>query len=193
MPAMFDVDIQQTIQAWRQIATVPNLSAGKGKDGRKSGDSLKKLQDYHKVLSVALSSFLSCYENGGFFWEDEDGQEILLKPYIHMIIGDIAGVNEMVGQYNTCAANCVVKDCKCNHDDILSFPPKCQQVKWFEIQSCNTPEEVFALFAQKGLVSEKDMSDAMTDADFAKSMSKHSISNAFDSLPLSLIDDSCFA
>lgn len=185
MPAMLDVDIQQTIQAWRQIATVPNLSAGKGKDGRKSGDSLKKLQDYHKVLSVALSSFLSCYENGGFFWEDEDGQEILLKPYIHMIIGDIAGVNEMVGHYNTCAANCVVKDCKCNHDDILSFPPKCQQVKWFEIQSCNTPEEIFALFAQKGLVSEKDMSEAMTDPNFAKSISKHSISNAFDSLPLS--------
>jgi hypothetical protein len=32
MPAMLDVDIQQHFKAWRQIATIPNLSAGKGKD-----------------------------------------------------------------------------------------------------------------------------------------------------------------
>jgi hypothetical protein len=84
-----DVDIQQHSKAWRQIATIPNLSAGKGKDGKKNKNSFAKLQDYHKVLSVALSSFTECYEKGGFYWKDAEGNEILLKPYINMIIGDI--------------------------------------------------------------------------------------------------------
>jgi hypothetical protein len=103
MPAMLDVDIQQHSKAWRQIATIPNLSAGKGKDGKKNKNSFAKLQDYHKVLAVALSSFTKCYEDGGFYWKDADDNEILLKPHVHMIIGDIAGVNEMVGHYNTAA------------------------------------------------------------------------------------------
>jgi hypothetical protein len=124
----------QKSKAWRQIATIPNLSAGKGKDGQKNKNSFAKLQDYHKVfLSVALSSFAECYEKGGFYWKDAEGNEILLKPYNHMIIGDIAGVNEMVGHYNTNHANCVVKDCKCNHEELLSFPPVCHQVKWKDL------------------------------------------------------------
>jgi hypothetical protein len=36
MPAMLDVNAQQKIGFWRSIATIPNLSAGKGKDGKKS-------------------------------------------------------------------------------------------------------------------------------------------------------------
>jgi hypothetical protein len=35
MPAMLDVNVQQTTAAWRQVATIPNLSAGRGKDGKK--------------------------------------------------------------------------------------------------------------------------------------------------------------
>jgi hypothetical protein len=97
MPAMLEVDIQHHSKAWRQIATIPNLSAGSGKDRKKNKNSFAKLQDYHKVLSVALSSFTKCYEDGGFYWKDADGNDILLKPYIHMTIGDIAEVNEMVG------------------------------------------------------------------------------------------------
>jgi hypothetical protein len=42
MPAMLDVDIQQHSKAWRQISTIPNLSAGKGKDGRKGPTSSLK-------------------------------------------------------------------------------------------------------------------------------------------------------
>lgn len=99
------MDVQQLAAAWRQISTIPNLSAGKGKDGRKSKDSLHKLEDYHKVMNVALSSFMKYYEQGGFMWKDDAGRDVLLKPYLHMIIGDIAGVNEMVGHYNTCKAN----------------------------------------------------------------------------------------
>ena len=38
MPAMLDVNVQQTTAAWRQVATIPNLSAGRGKDGKKTAN-----------------------------------------------------------------------------------------------------------------------------------------------------------
>jgi hypothetical protein len=62
-------------------------------------------------MSVALSSFKKYYEQGGFTWRDENGVEVLLKPYVHMFVGDIAGVNEMIGHYNSSKARCVVKNC----------------------------------------------------------------------------------
>jgi hypothetical protein len=48
-----------------------------------------------------FSSFKNYYEQGGFTWRDENGVEVLLKPYVHMFVGDIAGVNEMIGHYTT--------------------------------------------------------------------------------------------
>ncbi|MGA0823871.1 MAG: hypothetical protein ACO3PG_05370, partial [Pelagibacteraceae bacterium] len=209
MPAMFDTTIQQYSSAWRQIATVPNLSAGKGKDGRKSKDSLWKLEDFHKVnrlqdsctttihsspnillhqqvMHVALSSFKQYYEAGGFLWMDENGNEVVLKPYLHMCIADISGMNELLGHFNTCKARCVVKDCKCSHNDLLLCnPPKCQQVKWTEIQQCSNIKEIFDLYESKNLVSERDMTEMMVNKDVAQFISKHPITNAFDSLPLS--------
>ena len=85
MPAMIDIDAQQKVNAWRQIATIPNLSSGKGSDGQTSKSGLRNLEDYHKVMNVALSSFVECYENGGFYWTDEKGRTVLLKPYVHYI------------------------------------------------------------------------------------------------------------
>lgn len=62
MPAMLDSTIQQYSSAWRQIATIPNLSAGKGKDGRKNRDSYKKLVDFHKVCMfvIVIMPLLRC-------------------------------------------------------------------------------------------------------------------------------------
>jgi hypothetical protein len=144
MPAMIDVNAKQKIGSWRSIATIPNLSAGKGKDGKKSKDPFKKLCDYHKVMSVALSSFVKCYEDGGFMWHDKStGTDVLLKPYVHCFVGDIAGINEMIGHYNNNSANCLVKDCKCNQDKILEFEPNCSPIKWTDLQACDTAKEVF--------------------------------------------------
>ena len=184
MPAMIDVEYQQKVCAWRQTGTVPNLSAGKGADGKDSRSAINKLKDYHKVVHAALTSFRKCYEDGGFLWVDKKGEEILLKPYVHCFIGDIAGVNEMIGHYNNCSANCLAKDCKCAQDDILQFPPKCKQMRWLDLQACTTVDEIFQLYADKGLVSERDMCRVRHDPDFAKSISKHCIDNAFDKLPL---------
>ena len=186
MPAMLDINAQRKSSSWRSIATIPNLSAGKGTHGsKKNKDPLLKLQDYHKVMSVALSSFVKCYEDGGFMWQDEQGRDVLLKPYVHCFVGDIAGVNEMIGHFNTWNSQCPAKDCKCSREEFVNtFPPKCSPVQWAEIQECKDVKEIFKLYLQKGLVSEKDMSVILDDPDYAKAISKHPIKNAFDALPL---------
>jgi hypothetical protein len=74
-----------------------------------------------------------------------------------MFVGDIAGVNEMIGHYKSSKARCVVKDCKCDKDDVMQFPLKCQQVTWADLQSCDTVEEIFEMYTRKGMISEKDM------------------------------------
>jgi hypothetical protein len=50
-------------------------------------------------------------------WKDNDGRDVLLKPYIHMIVGGTAGINEMVGHYNTCSAK------KCKFEDLTQCRP----------------------------------------------------------------------
>ncbi|MGA0401410.1 MAG: hypothetical protein ACO3PX_15705, partial [bacterium] len=184
MPAMIDVDGQQEISSWRQTATIPNLSVGLGKDKKRGYTALNKLRDYHKVLEAALSSFKQCYEDGGFLWVDDQGNDIVLKPYVLFFIGDIAGVNEMVGHYNNCNANCLAKDCHCTQDDLLQFPPKCKPMRWLDLQQCETVEEVFDLYESHNLISERDMDAVLHDELFARSISKHPIKNAFDGLPL---------
>ena len=115
-------------------------------------------------MSVALSSFVKCYEDGGFMWQDEQGRDVLLKPYVHCFVGDIAGVNEMIGHFNTWNSQCPAKDCKCSREEFVnSFPPKCSPVQWAEIQECSDVKEIFNLYLQKGLVSEKDMSVILDD------------------------------
>jgi hypothetical protein len=55
-------------------------------------------------------------------WHDKStGTDVLLKPYVHCFVGDIAGINEMIGHYNNNSANCLVlvKDCKCNQEEVL--------------------------------------------------------------------------
>jgi hypothetical protein len=56
MPAMTDIDAQQVVNTWHQIATIPNLNVGEGKNGKKN---------FHSVLKAALSSFIEKYEQGG--------------------------------------------------------------------------------------------------------------------------------
>jgi hypothetical protein len=55
MPAMLDVNVQQTTAVWRQVATIPNLSAGRGKDGKKLA---KHSSNYMTITRSCLLRFL---------------------------------------------------------------------------------------------------------------------------------------
>jgi hypothetical protein len=61
---------------------------------------------------------------------------------------------------------------------------KCKQMTWTDLNACSSEAEVFDLYAEHGLISERDMTDMMKDGIFAKFISKHQINNAFDALPL---------
>ncbi len=96
-----------------------------------------------------------------------------------MICEDLAGVNELVGHYNTWTANCLLKDCKCTQSDLLEFPLQCKPMTWAELQECDMVEEIFALYEKKGLISERDMMKVTEDPEFAKEISKQSLSDPY--------------
>lgn len=58
-------------------------------------------------------------------------------------------------------------------------------MSWSELQACDTVQDIFHLYREKGLISERDMTEIMKDKEMAKTLSKHQIANAFDSLPIS--------
>ena len=151
MLAMANVNAQQVVTSWWQIATIPILSIRKGEDARTTNDSLNKLKDYHKVLKVALSLFMEKYSEGGIMWRDNEGRAVLLKPYIHMSVGDTTSIiSNMVGHYNTCKAKCVTKDCTCQFSDLVTFPPKCRQTRYRDIKLCSDVREVFHKYSLNG-------------------------------------------
>jgi hypothetical protein len=183
--AMITNDGQYNIKAWRVLAYIPNLSAGKGIDGKKSNDAALNRRDFHKCLSVAMSSVKQHYDAGGIWWKDPNGKDVLLKPIIHMSIGDTVGQNELVNHYNNYLANCLGKDCLCSQKDILTWPCQCRWPLWKEISECPNDAEVFSLYDRCGLVSYKDVAMARGDAEYAKTISKDPFETVWDFLPLS--------
>ena len=185
--AMLDCHTQQRTEAWKMGATVPNLSVKKGRNKkRKKGSSKQGLQDMHNILKIALSSLKEAYDNGGIIWKGRDGKTKILKPYIHMIIGDTAGNNELCGHYLGGKSRCLVKDCKCSFEVLHKTPPKCHTMTWKDLHECNGDDAmIFQKFDEKGLISLKTLSEIIDDEKLQKSNSYHDISNFTDGLPLS--------
>ena len=183
-PAMVSIEGQMKNRAWRCAAFIPNLAAGKGSDGKKTGQSITKLEDLHKCLNVAFSSFQEYYEEGGILWEDPSGEEVLLKHYLQHTNGDNKGAGELTNHYGCWQARCLIKDCKCDKKGYTKFPSRCKVPEWSRIIQCTTADQVFDYFEECNLVTYRDLSRAKGDADYAKFISKHMINNAFDWLPL---------
>jgi hypothetical protein len=115
---MLNTEGRHNIRCWWVLAYIPNLSAGKGKDDRASNQSELNRQDFHKCLKVALSLLIQYYQEGGIWWKDASGVDVLLEPIIHMIIGDTVGSNELINHFNAYTANCLAKDCRCTQSQM---------------------------------------------------------------------------
>lgn len=113
------VNTQYNVQCWRVLACIPNLLAGKSKDDKQSNQSELNRHNFQEVLKIARSSLTEYYQEGGVWWIDENGDHILLKPIIFMILGDSVGSNKLVGQYNVYTARCLAKDCRCKQSQIV--------------------------------------------------------------------------
>ena len=121
-----DIDGQYNIKAWRVLAYIPNLSVGKGSDGaKKAQTSEANRRDFHKCLKVAMSSLLKYYKEGGIWWIDPQGRDVLLKPIIQMIIGDSVGQHELIGHYRALKFGCLKAvdsgPNERNHKDFLKY------------------------------------------------------------------------
>ena len=94
---MWEREARNVVDFWRVLGFVPNLSYGKGKHHK--APSREKLQDQHNCLKVILWS-ISIIANNGGFKTTILGREVTVKPWIHFVIGDASGNNELCGQYN---------------------------------------------------------------------------------------------
>lgn len=182
---MVDIDGQYNVKAWRVLAYIPNLSTGKGSDGeKKAKTSEANRRDFHECLKVALSSLVHYYEEGGVWWIDPQGRDVLLKPVILMTIGDSVGQHELIGHYLSWKARCLGKDCRCSQDRIVKWPCKCRWPSSRELMECSSHAEVFELYDQCGLITYQHLTRAMGDEDYAKHISKHPIDTVWDKLPM---------
>lgn len=150
--AMFDVDTQQKIDSWRMMATIPNLSAKKGKNKKKKeGETKRNIQDMHDVLRISFSSLEESWKEGGIVWRDICGEVKILKPYIYMVIGDTVGNNELVAHYlGNNQDRCLVKDCKFSKEDLVKVPPKCSQMTYKDFFACKGDDaKIFSVLSKK--------------------------------------------
>jgi hypothetical protein len=183
-PAMISIEGQMKNRSWRAAAFIPNLAAGKGSDGKKTSNSIDKLRDLHKCIEVATSSFRKYYEEGGVLWTNPQNKECLIKPWMQHSNGDNKGQGELTNQYRCWQVRCLIKDCKCDKQGYTEYPSQCKIPLWSPIITCKTTNEVFDYFEFCNLISYRDMSRAQSDTKFAKRISKHMITNAFEMLPL---------
>lgn len=162
---VFNKDCRQVFPFWRVIGMVPNQQAGLGtnhieSDTKKAKPASEKNQDYHTLLRPTLEQFDEIRKDGGV-WVKIDGEDVLLKVWIHLVIGDAVGNNELCGHSNGSSSACLSKDCRCTHSQLSAIPRQCEKV------------------------TIRDMMQVKIDQEFAHSLSKYSIHNAFDGLPLS--------
>jgi hypothetical protein len=167
-PLMFTLGIfnqkaRNVVDFWRVLGFVPNLSYGKGKHSK--APSREKLQDQHNCLKAILQNISSISKNGGFRTTIL-GREVTVKPWIHFVIGDASGNNELCGHYNV-HGNCSrpYRDCKCSFDNLDLASTQCEYVTENEIKNAFIGNKTGSM----------------------KELSRHHVDNAFDTnfVPLS--------
>ena len=168
--AFFTQQCRNNVDFWRPLGLVPNLGFGKSKSNKTT--SQEKLQDFHDVLKVIFKSYTDVHYNGGIKTTITDfrggHKNVTLKSWVHVVIGDTCGNNQLCGHYNTNGINLQrpYRDCKCNGDAMGDADPQCEYVSSEEIQG-----------------TEADPALCLKDGSMP-SISKHKINNAFDHIPL---------
>jgi len=154
---------------WRPAGFIPNLKHGSGKSNGAS--TANKNQDIHNCIEAILSQLRTINEEGGIrtYLNDFHGhhREVTLKPWIHLVIGDTKGNNELCGHYNNNGkVSMPYRDCTCSYDELGEANPRCDYIN--------------KKFVDDAIAH----SVSIHDDNPMKSISKYNIKNAFASLPL---------
>ena len=126
-PIMFSLGLfknacRARLRFWRTLAVVPNLSAGKGKSDTTSAED--KARDHHLILREAMSELERICNQGGIRTR-VNGRKGTLKFWIHFVIGDTKGHNDLCGSVNSSKANICMRDCLCPRHTLSKIPQKC--------------------------------------------------------------------
>ena len=152
------------------MAYIPNLAYGKGV----SAKATNKAQDEHNCLAYALKSLIDLSEAGGIR-TTVMGKEVIVKPFIHYIIGDTEGHNKWLGHYQGSKPGMArpYRDCHCSFAQLNSPLPKCTYTKASEFR------RAIRMF--------DDVDNKAEGINMLQQMSRHAISNALyqSKLPLS--------
>ena len=170
----FNKEARNRPDFWRPLAYIPNLSYGSTSDKSTPKEQTANVQDEHTCLQAAFSSLVDVVLKGGISTNIK-GKKVIGKVWIHYIIGDTAGNNHFVGQYNS-SGKCSMpyRDCHCTFEDLALSNPTCKYIS----------EKVFESAKQK----QKSASFKTAGHDFMKNISKHPINNAFMDIGIPLSD-----
>ena len=127
-----------------------------------SASAADKCQDEHYCLFAALKQLQDIIKDGGLPLTIR-GKDVIVRPWIHFLIGDISGNNVLHASFNSSQAKRPYRACKCPMTTFTDPNYECERWTWTEINSMKANRDVEAL----------------------KDASKHNIVNVFDSLPMS--------
>ena len=168
--SFFNKSTRNNPDCWRPMAYIPNLAYGKGV----SATATNKAQDEHNCLAYALKSLIDLSEAGGIR-TTVMGKEVIVKPFIHYIIGDTEGHNKWLGHYQGSKPGMArpYRDCHCSFAQLNSPLPNCTYTKASEFR------RAMRMF--------DDVDNKAEGIIMLQQMSRHAISNALyqSKLPLS--------
>jgi hypothetical protein len=121
--SLFNEAARSREEFYEVLAYIPNLTYGSGKSNTKH--SRDKLQDEHKCLNLVTEQIKHLASG---FQAFVLGKQVTIKPWIHFILGDTSGHNNIVGQFNSSSAACPYRDCKCTLAQLCDSRPNCSLI-----------------------------------------------------------------
>lgn len=185
--AFFLGSARARIQFWRLLAIIPNLGIGRGKSCTMTAD--QKEEERHMALKIAFEDLQAIFNKGGIRTKIQ-GKDVVLKIWIHFIIGDTSGHNELCGQANCTnlgSQNAVCRCCKCSLPELSNDEiPQCEAILMSDIE----PELHLLRNARKKAADEninnlEDIEGVKESKDRLKALSHRPIeSNVFHDMPM---------
>lgn len=182
--SLFNEATRYKTEAWRTWMYIPNLEYGTvtSEKSRTQEDSEDSVTDEHRCLRVALQDLITISEQGGIAAKVM-GRTVILKVWIHFLIGDISGNNRLFGHFNSSGKLArPYRDCKCSFDDLCKSNPTCEYITRREIDEFlervrddNVTPSITAKRKEKSKISKLNIDNAFHTAGVPLSDQVHGI------------------
>ncbi len=128
--AFFSQEARNSPEFWQPLGFIPNLDFGKSKSS--TDLSIHKLNDLHKCLRVIFDSMIEAHNCNGIDPQIADPcspstpmVDVSIKGWVHCIIGDIKGNNQLCAHYQGTNCQRQNRDCKCSKEEMSHVSSQC--------------------------------------------------------------------